>query len=207
MVNFGPLSSEICWRVWGIRAKFQRVSRLGFVTAVYHVAQRRSTKLCTMSGRLLHWYTTYAFWGALAPNGISPSAKFTLRPTLAFSLYWQRYCTALDHWCQPSLRRCTSNGIMELSQRVPPIFGRAAITLGIGPFSSLILFLFLLFPSLGDEIKLLIWQQAAPPPHVNGSITVFTRLRQCARPPNTCFVGSTRVQISNGISIGSAVFA
>ena len=37
-----------------------------------------------------------------------------------------------------SLRRRTRNGITELSQRAPPIFGRAAITLGISPHSSLL---------------------------------------------------------------------
>jgi len=35
-----------------------------------------------------------------------------------------------------SLRRGTRNGITELSQRAPPTFARAAITLGIGPHSS-----------------------------------------------------------------------
>jgi len=35
-----------------------------------------------------------------------------------------------------TLRRGTSNEITELSQRAPPIFGWAAITLGIGPHSS-----------------------------------------------------------------------
>jgi len=35
-----------------------------------------------------------------------------------------------------TLRRDTRNGITELSQRAPPIFGRAAIMLGIGPHSS-----------------------------------------------------------------------
>ena len=35
-----------------------------------------------------------------------------------------------------SLRRGTRNGITELSQTTPPIFGGAAITLGIGPHSS-----------------------------------------------------------------------
>jgi len=34
------------------------------------------------------------------------------------------------------LRRGTRNGITELSQRAPPIFGWAAITLSIGPHSS-----------------------------------------------------------------------
>ena len=33
-----------------------------------------------------------------------------------------------------TLRRDTRNGITELSQRAPPIFGRAAITLGISSF-------------------------------------------------------------------------
>jgi len=35
-----------------------------------------------------------------------------------------------------TLRLGTRNGIAELPQRAPPIFGRAAITLGIGPHSS-----------------------------------------------------------------------
>jgi len=34
-----------------------------------------------------------------------------------------------------TLWRGTGNGITELSQRAPPIFGWAAITLGIGPHS------------------------------------------------------------------------
>jgi len=36
-----------------------------------------------------------------------------------------------------TLRRSTRNGITELSQSVPPMFGRAAITLGIDPRSSM----------------------------------------------------------------------
>jgi len=36
-----------------------------------------------------------------------------------------------------TLRRGTKNGITELSQTVPHIFGWAAITFGIGPHSSL----------------------------------------------------------------------
>jgi len=55
-----------------------------------NVAQRRSTKLCTMFGCLLGWYSIYTFWGLLFPNGILPGAKLTLRPSL---IYWQRYCT------------------------------------------------------------------------------------------------------------------
>jgi len=38
---------------------------------------------------------------------------------------WQRYCTAVKYWASAKL--------CGVEQRVPPIFGRAAITLGIGP--------------------------------------------------------------------------
>ena len=38
-----------------------------------------------MFGGLLGWYIIYTFLAALAPNGILPAAKFTLRPSLAFS--------------------------------------------------------------------------------------------------------------------------
>ena len=41
---------------------------------------------------------------------------------------------------------------------------------------------------------------------MDGSV-VFVRRRQCAPLPNTCSLGTTRVRIRNGISIGSAVFA
>jgi len=37
-----------------------------------------------MFGRLLDWYI-YTFPGAVAPKGIFPGAKFSLRPSLAFS--------------------------------------------------------------------------------------------------------------------------
>jgi len=39
-----------------------------------------------------------------------------------------------------TLRPGTRNGITAVSQRVPPIFGWAAIMLGIGPHSSLFVF-------------------------------------------------------------------
>ena len=45
------------------------------------------------------------FRGLLPPNGILPGAKFTLRPSLAFSYTgMQRYCTALQQ--QASVKLC-----------------------------------------------------------------------------------------------------
>ena len=43
-----------------------------------HVAQRKPTRLCTMFGCLLGWYTIYAFSGTLGEN------------YSAFSLFWMR---------------------------------------------------------------------------------------------------------------------
>jgi len=44
----------------------------------------------------------YTFSGALAADGILTGAKFTLRPSLAFS-YWQPCCTALEQWASAKL--------------------------------------------------------------------------------------------------------
>ena len=66
MVNFGPLAAEIGLPDWGTPANFKGVSFVGFVPAPI-VAHRRPTKLCTMFGRLLGWYTVYTFFGALVP--------------------------------------------------------------------------------------------------------------------------------------------
>jgi len=111
MVNVCLLTTEIGWRVCGTPANFN-VFRV-LLRYCTDVAQRTSTKLCTMFGRLLGWYT----------NGILSGTKFTLCSSLAFF--------------------CTRNGITELSllvifnrghhlQAIP----KAAIKLDIGPHSS-----------------------------------------------------------------------
>jgi len=80
---------------FGAPRKFQRVSRLGFVTA------------------------------AMALNGGQPNFPRCLAVSLACTLYVHfggSYCTALEQWTSAKLRRS-------------PIFGRAAIRLGIGRHS------------------------------------------------------------------------
>jgi len=50
--------------------------------------QRRSleaNQLCTIFDRLLGWYTIFQRLLSLAPYGILPRAKFTLRPSFAYS--------------------------------------------------------------------------------------------------------------------------
>jgi len=74
--------------------------------------------------------------GALHPDGILPGAKFTLSPSIAISYIGSVLHGIPAAGVSQTMRRGTRNGITELSQRVPPIFGWAAITLGIGPHSS-----------------------------------------------------------------------
>jgi len=73
MANFSSLTAEIGSNVWGsqqISTDFASCRRY-----CSDVAHRRPTKLCTMFGHLLGWYT----------DRLLPGAKFTLRPSLAFA--------------------------------------------------------------------------------------------------------------------------
>jgi len=125
MANFGPLAAEIVSLVWGTPAKCQRVSRLAFVTAATSLT-KRPTKLCTMFGRLLAGTLYIHFRGLLLYVQVLRS------PILAALLHDTPAAVTVSQ----TLRRGTRNGITELSQKTPSIFGRAAITLGIGPHSS-----------------------------------------------------------------------
>jgi len=138
MANFGPLTAEIRWRLCGIIANFN-----GFRDLASLLHRRRSTQVNKTlqdvspspgSGMVHYMYILEA----LAPNGILPAAIFTLRPSLAFSYIGSVIAQHSSSGRQPTLWRGTRNGITELSQRVPPTVGWAAITLGIGPHSSII---------------------------------------------------------------------
>ena len=72
-----------CFDCLGHPSKFQRVSRLAFITATTSLngGQPNFARCLAVS-----WAgTLYIHFGALAPEGILPGAKFTLRPSLAFS--------------------------------------------------------------------------------------------------------------------------
>ena len=84
MANVGPIAAEIGSGVLGHRSKFQRVSRLAFITAATSLTGGQPNfarcLAVSCSGTLcIH------FRGLLLPDGILPRAKFTLRPSLAFS--------------------------------------------------------------------------------------------------------------------------
>jgi len=127
MVNIGPLTAEICWRVWGTPANFNRFFA-SWLCYCSDVAHRRPTKLCTIFGRLLGWYTIYILWGFL------PLTEFyQVQSSLCVEVLRSRVLAALLQGTpaagvSQTLWR-TRNGITELSQRAPPIFGLSAITL------------------------------------------------------------------------------
>jgi len=75
--------------------------------------------------------TIYTFSGALAPEGILPGAKFTLHPSLAFSCISSVTARHSSSGCQPNFaawyKEWYKEWNAELSQKAPPIFGRAKI--------------------------------------------------------------------------------
>jgi len=127
MVNFGPLAAEIASLVWGTPANIQRVSRLGFVSAATSLngSQPNFAHDVWPSPGLVHYIYILR---ALARLRNFPRCNIHFASKSSALLYWQRYCTALDKWASAKL--------CGVKQRAPPIFGRAAITLGIGPRSS-----------------------------------------------------------------------
>jgi len=85
----------------GHLSKFQRLSRVGFVTAPTSLngGQPNFARCVAVS-----WASTLYihFLGLLPPNGILPGAKFTLRPTLAFSYIGSVTARYLRSGCQPN---------------------------------------------------------------------------------------------------------
>ena len=123
MVNFNPLMAETGWRVWGTPANFNGVNILASLLQRHRSIEVNQT--LHMFGRLLGWYT---FSGALAPNGILQSAKFTLCPSLAFSCFGS---VTVRHWSsgrQPNFAAWYSKwnygtfAPCHFQQRAPPIF-------------------------------------------------------------------------------------
>jgi len=82
------------------------------------------------------WLVSFFLW---PPYGIGRPLYF--RPVVSFSYFFPRLLAALLDGTRPAavtqtLWRGTKNRITELWQRAPPIFGWAAIMLGIGPHST-----------------------------------------------------------------------
>jgi len=122
--------------------KFQRVSRLAFVTAATsltgcHLNSAQCAQYLAVSCAAIHYiYIFRGRGGALAPDRVLPCAKFTSVQILRFRILAAFLHGTPAAGVSQTLRRGTSNGTTKLSQRAPPIFERAAITLGISPHCS-----------------------------------------------------------------------
>jgi len=137
MVNFGPLAAEIGSLVWGRPTppnfdgfRVLSSSLQSAATSLTGGQPNFARCLAVSCAATLYMH----FRGLLPPDRILPGGKFTFHPSLVFSYIG----SVLLHGTPAAgdVRRCTRNGITELSHRAPPIFSRAAITLGIGPHSS-----------------------------------------------------------------------
>jgi len=100
--NFGPVMAEIGSGVWSTPVNFNR----------FHVLASLLQRRCSPeANQTFHnvwpsaWLVHYIYiFGGSRPDGILPSAKFTLCPKSCILLYWQRYCTALQQ--QASAKLC-----------------------------------------------------------------------------------------------------
>jgi len=140
MVNFGSLTAEIIFGVWGTPANFN-----GFRVLASLLQRRRSMEVNQAlhgvwpSPGLVHYI--YIFGGSCSLTEFcqvqnSLCVQVLRSPILAALLHSTGAASA-----SLNLRRATRNGIRELSQTAPPTFGWAAITLGIVPHSSFVYFL------------------------------------------------------------------
>ena len=127
MVNFGPLMAEICWRVWGTPANFNRFRILALL--LYQHRSMEGVQPNFARCLAVSWAgILYIHFGGSCPQWNFARYKIHFASKSCLLLYWQRYWTALEQWA--SGKHC------GVQQRVPAIFGRVAITLGIGPSSS-----------------------------------------------------------------------
>jgi len=140
MVKFGPLAAEISPVVWGTSANFN-----GFCILAALLQQRCRSPEANQtlhdvwpSPGLLHYI--YIFGGSC------PLTEFCLvQNSLYVQVLHSPTLAALPHSTPAAgvgqtLRCGTRNGITQLSQRAPPIFGWVAVTFGIGPQSGCVYF-------------------------------------------------------------------
>jgi len=88
-----------------LNSKFQRVLRLGFVTAPTSRNGSQPNFARCLAIRLLDWYTTYTLLGALVPSRNSARCKIDFTSKSCVLLCWHCYCTALEQWASAKLRR------------------------------------------------------------------------------------------------------
>jgi len=125
MMNLSPLTAEISSGVWGTLANFNR----------FHVLlhQHHSMEV----NQTLHdvWSSPGLVHYVYASGGSCPAREFwQVQNSLCIQILHSHilaalHCMALEQWASANL--------CGVQQRAPPMLSRAAITLGIGPHSSI----------------------------------------------------------------------
>jgi len=134
MVNFGALTAEIGLLVWGTPASSNGFCILDLLLQRRRSSEANQTAQSWSSPRLVHYVYIFGSFCSLT--------EFChVQNSLCVQVLHSRILAPLLHGTpaaglSQTLRHGTRNGVTELSQRVPPIFGWAAIMLGIGPHSS-----------------------------------------------------------------------
>jgi len=95
IVNFGPLVAEICWRVWGIPANFNRFCIL---TALLHgilVVGVSQTLQCWTEGAIYIWQggDHVGHWPTFLVSDKVIIYNLTTHPTRCFTMLWY-----IDGW-------------------------------------------------------------------------------------------------------------
>jgi len=129
MLNFSLLAAEIVPLVWSAPAYFSGFCVLASLLQRHRLTEASQSlhSVWPLPGLVDYIYT----FGSCCFVTEFRQVQNSLRaPSLALSC-WQRYCMAVEQWAQAKL--------CGVEHRVP-IFGRATITLGIGPHSSVLMF-------------------------------------------------------------------
>jgi len=134
MVKVGPLTAEIGWQVWG--TPWQNFNRFRVLASSLH--RRRSTEV----NQILHdvWPSPALVHYNIHFRGLLPLTEFyQVQNSFCVQVLRSPILAALLHIRHSSSFRQPNCGVQ---QRAPPIFGRAAITLGVDLHSSLVLLFF-----------------------------------------------------------------
>jgi len=116
-----PLTAEICSGVWGTPSKFQRVSRLGFVTAPTSLNGSQPNFARCLAVSCAGTSYIHFFWG-----GACPLTEFCqVQKSLCVQVLHSPILAVLLHGTRAAdvsqTLRGTRNGISGLSQTTPPI--------------------------------------------------------------------------------------
>ena len=141
--QYGELTAEIDWWVWGSPATFDRFRIFAsLLHRHYSMEVNQTLPDVWLSPGLVHYI--YTLWGSCTVTEFS-KCKIYFAPNSWVLLYWQHYCMALEQWASAKL--CSVVHGMELRNFRSSSFStedatyipRAAITLGIGLHSTFLI--------------------------------------------------------------------